>query len=83
MGIVPLQFLDGQNAESLGLTGKEQYTIDLTEESLAAPRQIVRVKLNTGASFEAQLCFFTEVELAYFKNGGILQYVLREMLAKH
>lgn len=83
MGIVPLQFLDGQNAESLGLSGKEQYTIDLTEESLAAPRQIVQVKLNTGTSFEAQLCFFTEVELAYFKNGGILQYVLREMLAKN
>ncbi|XP_003747109.1 cytoplasmic aconitate hydratase [Galendromus occidentalis] len=83
MGIVPLQFLDGQNAESLGLSGKEQYTIDLTKESLASPRQIVQVKLSTGSSFEAQLCFFTEVELAYFKNGGILQYVLREMLAKH
>ena len=44
--------------------------------------QTVQVKLGTGTSFEAILCFFTEVELAYFKNGGILQYVLRQMLAK-
>lgn len=44
--------------------------------------QIVQVKVSTGISFEATLCFFTEVELAYFKNGGILHYVLRQMLAK-
>ncbi|XP_022699070.1 cytoplasmic aconitate hydratase-like [Varroa jacobsoni] len=44
MGIVPLQFLQGQNAESLALTGKEQFSIDLTPEALHAPRQIVQVK---------------------------------------
>lgn len=40
MGIVPLQFLQGQNAESLALTGKEQFSIDLTPEALHAPRQV-------------------------------------------
>lgn len=41
MGIVPLQFLEGQNAESLGLTGKEQFSIDLTPEALHAPKQVM------------------------------------------
>lgn len=82
MGIVPLQYLDGQSAQSLGLTGKEQYSIDLTPQVLSSPKQIVTVKLDSGTTFEAQSCFFTEVELAYFKNGGILQYVLRQMLER-
>ncbi|XP_045469947.1 cytoplasmic aconitate hydratase-like [Harmonia axyridis] len=78
MGIIPLQFLPNQNADTLGLTGKEIYNIDLPEDP--KPGQKITVTLNTGTSFEVVLRFDTEVDLLFFNNGGILNYMIRKML---
>lgn len=78
MGIIPLQFLPGQNAESLGLTGKESFDIDLPAE--IKPGQHVQVTTDEGISFEVILRFDTEVDLLYYQHGGILNYMVRKML---
>jgi len=78
MGIVPLQYLPGQTAESLGITGREGITIQLPE--VITPGQNVPVLLSDGRSFEARIRFDTEVELTYFRHGGILNYMVRQML---
>ncbi|XP_022132612.1 aconitate hydratase [Momordica charantia] len=85
MGIVPLCFKAGEDAESLGLTGHERYTIDLPSNvGEIRPGQDVAVVTDTGKSFRCVLRFDTEVELAYFDHGGILQYVIRNLIdAKH
>ena len=82
MGIVPLQFIQGEGADSLGLTGKETFTIDLRKGDLKVG-EILEIKTNDGKSFKAKLRLDTEVELEYFKNGGILHYVLRKLLKKN
>ena len=89
MGILPLQFEAGQNAESLGLTGEEIYDIVGFRERLASKfssGSSVQV-IATGAggsrkSFQARIRIDTPQELEYFKHGGILQYVLRQLAAK-
>nr|XP_045582344.1 cytoplasmic aconitate hydratase-like isoform X1 [Procambarus clarkii] len=78
MGIIPMQFLEGQTAESLGITGKETFNIDLPEELKTG--MIIPVQVNNGNSFEAILRFDTEVELTYFRHGGILNYMIRKMI---
>ncbi|XP_023521907.1 aconitate hydratase [Cucurbita pepo subsp. pepo] len=85
MGIIPLCFKDGEDAESLGLTGHERYTIDLPSNvGEIRPGQEVGVVTDAGKSFSCILRFDTEVELAYFDHGGILQYVMRNLIhAKH
>ena len=82
MGIVPLQFIQGEGADSLGLTGKETFTIDLRKGDLKVG-EVLEIKTNDGKSFKAKLRLDTEVELEYFKNGGILHYVLRKLLKKN
>eukprot|EP01114_Cavostelium_apophysatum_P017575 TRINITY_DN525_c0_g1_i1.p1 TRINITY_DN525_c0_g1~~TRINITY_DN525_c0_g1_i1.p1 ORF type:complete len:888 (-),score=263.88 TRINITY_DN525_c0_g1_i1:137-2800(-) len=76
-GIIPLQFKSGQSADSLGLTGKEKFSIDI---SGCKPGQDVVVKVEGGKEFATTLRFDTETELTYFKNGGVLNYVIRENL---
>ncbi|XP_053387585.1 cytoplasmic aconitate hydratase-like isoform X2 [Mercenaria mercenaria] len=78
MGIIPFQYLDGQNASSLGLTGKETITIDLPQN--LQPGQTVDVKLSGDRTFQVKTRFDTEVELVYFRNGGILSYTVRKIL---
>lgn len=78
MGIVPLQYLPGQSAQSLGLTGRERFSLHLPKG--LTPGQKVTLQLSDGRSVEVLLRFDTEVELAYFHHGGILPYVLRQML---
>ncbi|EEC16473.1 RNA-binding translational regulator IRP, putative, partial [Ixodes scapularis] len=78
MGIVPLQYLPGQSAHSLGLTGRETFSVAVGGH--LEPGQTVPVQLDDGRSFQALLRFDTAVELAYFRHGGILPYVLRQML---
>ncbi|XP_072946717.1 cytoplasmic aconitate hydratase-like [Epargyreus clarus] len=78
MGIIPLQFLEGQNAETLGLTGSEVYSIDVPDS--IAPGDLVTVKVDDGKAFQVKVRFDTEVDLTYFKNGGILNYMIRKML---
>ncbi|KAM4049288.1 cytoplasmic aconitate hydratase isoform 1-T2 [Anomaloglossus baeobatrachus] len=79
MGIIPLQYLPGENAEALGLTGQERYTILIPEEKDLQPGMTVEVKLDTGKTFEAIMRFDTDVELTYYRNGGILNYMIRKM----
>lgn len=78
MGIIPLQFLEGQNAANLKLTGKEKFTIDIPQD--AKPHQIITVQLDDGRSFQTLLRFDTEVDIAYCKHGGILNYMIRQII---
>jgi aconitate hydratase len=88
MGVLPLQFPAGQNVKSLGLTGEEIYDIDglaaAIESGLAHGRQI-KVKARPAAGgireFQATIRIDTPQEVLYYKHGGILQYVLRQLLA--
>uniref|UniRef100_A0A8D0D7S7 Cytoplasmic aconitate hydratase n=1 Tax=Sander lucioperca TaxID=283035 RepID=A0A8D0D7S7_SANLU len=77
MGVIPLEYLEGDTADSLGLTGRERYTIIIPEQ--LTPRMIVDVKLDTGKTFQVRMRFDTDVELAYFRHGGILNYMIRKM----
>jgi len=85
MGVLPLQFKDGQNAESLGLTGREVIDIEGINDAIR-PRQDVSVRA-TGPD-GAQMTFAmtarldTPVEVDYYRNGGILQTVLRKLVCK-
>ncbi len=81
MGVLPLQFKKGDTAESLGLTGHEEFTIELSEN--IKPMQDVTVTATLkgeSKSFSVQLRLDTPVEIDYYRNGGILQTVLRKML---
>uniref|UniRef100_A0A6N2N4D9 Aconitate hydratase n=1 Tax=Salix viminalis TaxID=40686 RepID=A0A6N2N4D9_SALVM len=78
MGIIPLCFKAGQDADTLGLTGHERYTIDLPSE--IRPGQDVTVTTDNGKSFTCTVRFDTEVELEYFNHGGILPYVIRSLM---
>lgn len=84
MGVLPLQFIDGKNAKALGLDGHEQISIVGIDDNLK-PGQLLTVyaKRDDGSVSEFQvLCRIdTGNELDYYKNGGILHYVLRQMLA--
>jgi aconitate hydratase len=85
MGVLPLQFLPGQNAESLGLDGTEVFTIAALNESLAPGQQlIVAVKHSNGTSknFSVISRLDSKIEIDYYRNGGILQYMLRNFLEK-
>ncbi|XP_034532421.1 cytoplasmic aconitate hydratase [Notolabrus celidotus] len=77
MGVIPLEYLPGNTADSLGLTGRERYTIIIPEQ--LTPRMIVDVTLDTGKTFQVRMRFDTDVELAYFHHGGILNYMIRKM----
>ncbi len=83
MGVLPLQFREGENAASLGLTGAEKYTITGIAE--VKPRQDIEVKVTRDNgeefSFTARCRIDTYNELEYFRSGGILHYVLRRLAA--
>lgn len=80
MSVLPLQFLDGETPETLGLTGREIFSIEISEK--LAPRQQATVYVDGGKidKFQVQVRFDTEVEIEYYKNGGILHYMLRQLL---
>ncbi|MGC8639229.1 MAG: aconitate hydratase, partial [Isosphaeraceae bacterium] len=87
MGILPLQFVAGQNAESLGLSGEELYTVETPEEGLsarlAAGRRLKVTARGPGGAtkeFTAVIRIDTPQEVLYYENGGILSYVLRQLL---
>lgn len=79
MGIMPLQFKHGENCESLGLTGTEQFSI--WELDQLKSNLVVEAKTESGETikFEVKVRIDTSVEFDYFKNGGILQFVLRKL----
>ncbi|KAK5978725.1 Cytoplasmic aconitate hydratase [Trichostrongylus colubriformis] len=78
MGIMPLQFRAGENAEKLGLTGKEQFSICVPDDLKVG--QHLEVTVSTGQVFEVLCRFDTEVELTYYRHGGILQYMIRKLI---
>ena len=81
MGVLPLTFKEGESHASLGLTGEESFTIPLTDD--VQPLQWLTVHVahpdGNASSFEAQVRLDTPVEVEYYRNGGILHTVLREM----
>jgi aconitate hydratase len=79
MGVLPLQFKDGESVESLGLTGKEKFTIEGLSEGDEVPRELT-VKAD-DKSFTVRVRIDTPKEQRYYRHGGILQFVLRELLA--
>uniref|UniRef100_A0A8C2XK78 aconitate hydratase n=1 Tax=Cyclopterus lumpus TaxID=8103 RepID=A0A8C2XK78_CYCLU len=73
MGIMPLQFLPGDSADSLELSGKERFTI--TQPDSPSPRQRLTVQTSQGKSFSVTALFDTEMDVTYFRHGGLLRYV--------
>jgi aconitate hydratase len=81
MGVLPLQFLDGQNAQSLGLTGEETFTISgIVELNSGSTPKTVSVSAGEK-KFSAKVRIDTPGEADYYRHGGIMQYVLRSLLA--
>jgi aconitate hydratase len=78
MGVLPLQFADGESVESLGLSGRERFTIAGLAGAEELPREVT-VKADEK-EFTARVRIDTPKEQRYFRHGGILQYVLRELL---
>jgi aconitate hydratase len=78
MGILPLVFNAGEGADSLGLTGKEQFSVDIPAAAQST-NAVVEVSTACGKKFTAKSRLDTLPELDYFKHGGILQYVLRKL----
>lgn len=83
MGILPLQFCQGENKESLGLTGRETYDIVGIEHDLKPHQQVtVKVTREDGSTFAIQTIarLDSAIDIVYYKNGGILPTVLRKLL---
>ena len=83
MGVLPLVFQPGENAQSLGLTGREQFDIGGIQEGLR-PREVVSVRATapdgTLKEFKATARLDSPIEVDYYKNGGILPTVLRNLV---
>ncbi|MCX4765602.1 aconitate hydratase AcnA [Streptomyces sp. NBC_01275] len=83
MGVIPLQYPAGQSAETLGLTGEEAFSIaGITELNDGTTPATVKVTTDTGVEFDAVVRIDTPGEADYYRNGGILQYVLRSLIRK-
>ena len=81
MGVLPLTFKDGESHETLGLTGHESFSIPVDNEVQPLQWLTVEAKAQDGSSmtFEAQVRLDTPVEVEYYRNGGILHTVLRQL----
>ena len=83
MGVLPLTFLEGEDAATLGLDGSETFDIDIDDN--LTPRQTVRVTAThpngNVVSFDTVVRVDTPIEVEYLRNGGILHYVLRRMVS--
>ena len=82
MGILPLQYQDGESAETLGLSGREVFSIEGLGDG-SAKAVTVRAKAEDGSetTFTARVRIDTPQEVEYYRHGGILQYVLRQLAA--
>ncbi|MGP3632216.1 aconitate hydratase AcnA [Streptomyces sp. 24-1644] len=81
MGVLPLQFPEGQTAASLGLTGEETFSFTgVTELNDGTTPRTVKVTTDTGVEFDGVVRIDTPGEADYYRNGGILQYVLRSLI---
>jgi aconitate hydratase len=84
MGILPLEYAPGENASTLGLTGEETFSIEGLAEAIAERKVVVRAKRADGSVRElvATVRVDTPQEREYYRHGGILQYVLRQLLGR-
>jgi aconitate hydratase len=85
MGVLPLEMVDGQTAASLGLNGEEMYDIQGLDDQLKPLSTLTVVATGTDGTvteFETRVRIDTPVEMDYYRNGGILQTVLRNLLAE-
>jgi aconitate hydratase len=83
LGVLPLEFADGQTAESLGLTGKEIFSFSGIADGLApgSTVEVIAQKETGGAiEFDTTVRLDSNIEIDYYRHGGILQYVLRSFL---
>lgn len=76
--IIPFQYQEGQSTDSLGLTGQE--TFDILMPNDIRPHQLVDVVASSGVKFQVITRFDTDVDIAYYKNGGILNFMIRQMI---
>jgi aconitate hydratase len=85
MGVLPLQFLEGTTAHSLGLDGSEKFSITGLSDSIKPGQQVTLEieKLNgEKRAVPVNLRIDTPIEIEYYKHGGILPFVLRQLLTK-
>nr|WP_188282653.1 aconitate hydratase AcnA [Streptomyces sp. CBMA29] len=83
MGVLPLQYPEGASAASLGLTGEETFAVSgVTELNDGTTPRTVKVTTDTGVEFDAVVRIDTPGEADYYRNGGIMQYVLRSLIRK-
>jgi len=85
MGVLPLQFLDGVTAEALGIDGSQTFSINGLSDALQPGQQLtVELKARDGQTryFPVKVRIDTPIEIDYYKHGGILPFVLRQLLAK-
>ncbi|MBU7600439.1 aconitate hydratase AcnA [Streptomyces sp. P38-E01] len=83
MGVLPLQFPEGASAESLGLTGEESFSFSgVTALNDGGIPETVKVTTDSGVEFDAKVRIDTPGEADYYRNGGIMQYVLRSLISK-
>jgi aconitate hydratase len=85
MGVIPLEYLPGQNRESLGLTGEEEFDLSGIAQDLKPGKKLTLTVRGAGGatrSLEVRARIDTLVELDYYRHGGILQFVLRQLLAQ-
>jgi aconitate hydratase len=81
MGVLPLCFVNGESADSLGLTGKETYDIEDLETGVKEVTIVATPEEGDAITFTAQVRVDTPMEWDYYNNGGILHYVLRQLAA--
>ncbi len=85
MGVLPLEFVDGQTRQSLGLTGFEAYTVEGLSETMSPRTTLTVLARDAGGAdkrFRALCRIDTPEELQYYRHGGILPYVLRQLAAR-
>jgi aconitate hydratase len=83
MGVLPLQFKDGENAQSLGLKGTESFEIiGLNAGAAKVVTVVATPATGTPVRFEARVRIVTPKEREYFQHGGILQYVVRQLASE-
>ena len=83
MGVLPLQFAEGQNAQSLGLDGSETFAITGLDDGKAKQAEVSATRADGSVvRFKAHVLLLTPKEVEYFRNGGLLQYVLRQLAGK-
>ncbi len=79
MGVLPLQFMDGQNAQTLGLTGKETFEIAGLNDGAAKEIEVVAKTEGANKRFKVKVLLLTPKEVEFYRHGGLLHYVLRQL----